>query len=164
MSYFELLNTDAINHIFSFLDCYDIINTCIGLKLNLHNDIMPHMKTNIESNYANMCIKCPNKSLTMKQCCENRHPVCNDCLTKCNWCNVYFRNWSPRYSECGCNYTINATKIAKNNGYYGGIMCCMCSNISCPICTKKITTLGKYATTSEYYCMKCTIKKANGWN
>ena len=130
MTYFDKLNEDSLNIIFTYLDTYDILK--LILICNKHKSFMLNrVKLNIETNNVSLhtCNHCNIKSMDVRVCVTNmNHKLCYNCINKCDVCNNSISN------NCGCRFS-NATPHLQLFNYGPKLVCC-CGKKVCNDCIK----------------------------
>ena len=131
MSYFDFLNTDILNIIFSYMDTYDILKLCVACDTH-KNFIINKIKLDIETKSGSLhqCFNCNKKCMNIKICVTDpNHKLCDICVSKCNFCSNFIGcNSSEKKNYC-CNFTNVTQKSELHN--YGPCIKCSCGKVSC---------------------------------
>ena len=159
MHWFETLNNDVINHIWSFLNVIDIFNVCIALDMDLHRGVLRKCLNDIVTLPVAKCNGCGVMSMNMKTCLckkKHKHGLCDKCLSVCDVCNsTYSKKLLPK-----CSDVANSLKFNPNTTYHIAHTCYGCLGSMCPGCNISIFHVkidSKYYNTYpyQYRCRKC---------
>lgn len=141
MSYFNFLNNDVLNLIFSYLDTYEIIKTCDVLNLN-NTYIIKKILNDIEQKSGSLhhCQQCKKLCMNVKFCNKNNsHKLCYNCVKKCQFCNQFIGDcckllcWISdctsheytQYITCKkCNRLVCINCVVFKHNYSGCQECC----------------------------------------